>query len=187
MTMERVTLLGLAALIGCKDGGEAIDSGATGTATTETEVICDKTWNNRTVGLLHCSPDASPGYTLFAPIQYTETYLIDIEGKLVNSWSSDYVAGESVYLEPNGHLLRSAEDSSGTPFITGGSAGRVEEFDWDGNLVWSFTYKSDSHLSHHDVERLPSGNVLMIAWELKTEAEAIAADIERLVREAGKR
>jgi hypothetical protein len=137
--------------------------------------VCDKTWDNRTVGLLMCSPEASPGYTLFAPIQFTETYLVDIDGKMVHSWSSDYQPGESVYLEDNGHLLRTAKDTIGTPFNAGGAGGRVEEFDWDGTLVWSFGYKSETHLQHHDIERLPSGNVLMIAWELKTQAEALAA------------
>ena len=38
-----------------------------------------------------------------------------------------------------------------------------------------FTYYTSDYLSHHDIEPLPNGNVLMIAWEYKTRNEAIAA------------
>jgi len=51
----------------------------------------------------------------------------------------------------------------------------IREFDWDGNLVWEFSYSDDRHCQHHDIEPLPSGNVLILAWEKKTNAEAIAA------------
>ena len=34
---------------------------------------------------------------------------------------------------------------------------------------------SDTQLLHHDIERLPNGNVLMTVWETKTADEAIAA------------
>jgi len=57
----------------------------------------------------------------------------------------------------------------------GGSAGYVQEVDWDGNVVWEFLYSNSSHLAHHDIEPLPSGNVLIIAWELKTATQAKAA------------
>jgi len=57
----------------------------------------------------------------------------------------------------------------------GGAGGRVQEFTWDGELVWDFELASDTQLLHHDIERLPNGNVLMIVWERKTAEEAIAA------------
>ncbi len=128
-----------------------------------------------TVGLLHCTPEAEPGYTLFAPLNSRVTYLIDLHGQMVHSWESAYLPAESVYLEPSGHLLRTAEDHADVPFQNGGAGGRIEELDWDGEVVWSFTYKSDRVLTHHDVERLPDGHVLAVAWEALTEAEAIAA------------
>ena len=40
---------------------------------------------------------------------------------------------------------------------------------------WEFAYDSPTHLAHHDFEVLPNGNILLIAWELKTEAEATQA------------
>jgi hypothetical protein len=77
----------------------------------------------------------------------------------------------SAYLLENGNLLRAA-DIGNTVF---GGGGRVEEFDWDGNLVWAYDYSTDLHCQHHDIEPLPNGNVLMLAFEYKTRAGAIAA------------
>ncbi len=57
----------------------------------------------------------------------------------------------------------------------GGAGGRIQELDWDGNVVWEFIYSSDDHLMHHDIERMPNGNILCICWERKTAQEAIAA------------
>jgi hypothetical protein len=131
-------------------------------------------------GLIQNSPKAFKGYTLFAPIASKTTYLIDMEGRVVHKWESDYPPGQSAYLLENGHLLRTASSRGGRGrggngvFGGGGAAGRVQEFTWEGELVWDFEYSSDEHLSHHDIERLPNGNVLMIAWERKTAEEAIA-------------
>ena len=51
----------------------------------------------------------------------------------------------------------------------------MQEFTWEGKLIWEFTYSSDSYMLHHDIERLPNGNILMIAWERKIRKEAMAA------------
>jgi hypothetical protein len=51
----------------------------------------------------------------------------------------------------------------------------VEISDWNGSLLWWFEYTSDQHCLHHDVKMLPNGNIMMIAWEYKSSAEAIAA------------
>ena len=87
----------------------------------------------------------------------------------------------------NGHLLRTASvEPENLTFHGGGAGGRVQEFTWDDELVWDFEYSSDTYLSHHDIERLPNGNVLMIAWELKNPEEAVAAGRDpELVAEDG--
>ncbi len=56
----------------------------------------------------------------------------------------------------------------------GGAGGGVERRNWNGDLLWEFEYASGGVLSHHDIEVLPNGNILMIAWEDKTKAQAIA-------------
>jgi hypothetical protein len=40
-------------------------------------------------------------------------------------------------------------------------------------LEWFWTYSSDQYRSHHDIEPLPNGNILIIAWEYKNSTEAL--------------
>lgn len=113
------------------------------------------------------------GYTLFNPQGSKTTYLIDNGGEIVHSWESDYRTGSSVYLLENGNLLRSATLRG--EFGSAGGAGRIEEFTWKGELVWSFEYCNDKVLFHHDMEPLPNGNILLIAWERIDAEDALAA------------
>ncbi len=111
---------------------------------------------------------------LFAPLGSTNTYLMDNDGNIVYTWASNYPPGNSVYLLENGNLLHTGNTRSEN-FETGGAGGIVQEITLDGTVVWTYEYDTPQARLHHDVEPLPNGNVLMIAWELKTEAEAIAA------------
>ncbi len=131
----------------------------------------------QTVGLFLHDPASYDGYTLFAPIQATTTYLIDNLGRQVHAWENPYPPGQSVYLLEDGSLLRTASlGPGGNPtFHGGGAGGRIERIAWDGSVEWDFVYSSPEVLQHHDVAYLPNGNVLAIAWEFKTAAEAIAA------------
>lgn len=111
------------------------------------------------------------GYTLFSPNNSRYTYLADMNNSITHTWNHTTNGGYSVYLLENGRILRSAEANN--PDIGGGgAAGKVQEIDWSGNLVWNYTYSSSTYLSHHDIEPLPNGNVLLIAWEVKTASQA---------------
>ena len=131
-----------------------------------------------TVGLVTNSvAEAFGGYTLFAPSASTTTYLIDQEGREVNRWGSS-LPPMTAELLPDGSLIRAgrvaSQDGPAKAWAPGVS-GRIEKFDWDGNLTWSYTLATqDAHL-HHDFEVMPNGNVLMIAWERKTYAQAVQA------------
>ena len=121
-------------------------------------------------------PRAFTGYTLVAPLLSTKTYLIDMRGRVVRTWESDYTAGQDAYLLENGHLLRAGQLKRQERLFTGhAGGGRVQEFTWEGELVWDFKFHNDKQVSHHDVARLPNGNVLLIVWEIKTAEETIAA------------
>jgi hypothetical protein len=115
------------------------------------------------------------GYTLFGPEPSKYTYLLDIDGKIVHSWKSNYIQGLGTYLLEDGELLRLDQPFGSPTFRAGGVAGRIEKFDNNSNLLWEFEYSNEFHCSHHDIEPLPNGNVLIIAWESKTKNEAIAA------------
>lgn len=129
----------------------------------------------QTNGLLKNDSLAFNGYTLFAPINYSNTYLIDNCGYLVNEWQSNYNPGLSAYLLPDGSLLRTIRTNNSF-FLAGGSGGGMEIRDWDNNLQWKYIYSQDSvHQHHHDLEYMPNGNILLIAWEYKTAEEVIEA------------
>ncbi len=136
------------------------------------------TLSPRTTGLFYNLPGTSDDYTLFSPNTTTSTYLINKDGDILNEWQSDYTPGLHAYLLPDGSLIRPASDGSGNSQIgaTGGG-GLIERFDWNGNLVWTFDYNHDSTFAdavwqHHDIEVMPNGNILMIAWETMSAAEA---------------
>src|SRR5688572_5487547 len=113
----------------------------------------------------------SPGYLLFAPMSSEMTYLTDLDGNVIRTWRSPFLPTAWVYFLDNGHILRGGNDKGGSPFGGGGQGGRFQEFDFDGNLVWDFTY-NNPQLPHHDAAVLPNGNILAIAWEGKTADEA---------------
>lgn len=131
----------------------------------------------QTVGLFQNGPEALDGYTLSCPANSTESYLIDNDGYVVHTWTSDYEPGTSCYLLPDGNLLRGVEvPPAPTNFLNGnGKGGRVEEHDWDGNLVWAYDLKNSERLQHHDIVRLPNGNTIMMVWEHKTRNQAVQA------------
>ena len=117
---------------------------------------------------------AYDGLTLLAPINSTKTYLINNCGEVVNEWTSTVNAGNSVYLLENGDLLRAGKVAN--PDVSfGGVGGKVELYNWEGNLLWEYTYSSPTVSQHHDVYPLPNGNILMLAVDTMDMNEAIEA------------
>src|SRR5262245_49200117 len=127
------------------------------------------------LGLLQNDPQAAPGYTLFSSMWSKITYLIDNQGRIVKQWESDATPGHSVYLLENGHLLRPGVVVDQEFGFTPGAGGKVQEFTWDGELIWEYTLATAKQLQHHDICRLPNGNVVLIVWEKKSIEEVIAA------------
>jgi hypothetical protein len=129
---------------------------------------------NNTVGLKLLKPGACDGYTLLAPPTSSEVYLIDMLGREVHRWETEHKRGLVTYLLPNGDLLRAINVANyAKHFPRDGKSGMIQKIDWDGNVLWSFNFYNENHLSHHDIEPMPNGNVLLIAWDRKTETQAI--------------
>jgi hypothetical protein len=128
------------------------------------------------------------GYTLYTPYMFERTYLINNDGEIVHKWDSGFTHsyGMGVYLTEDGKLLRTEFDSTDQfdydPWKLknepGGMTGRVVRIEWDGNKDFKFPYYNEEYCLHHDIEPLPNGNILMIAWEIKSKSEAIAAGLE---------
>ena len=131
--------------------------------------------------LQYDSTKAYNGYTQFSSNTggCTNAYLIDMEGYIVHSWETDYTAGLHDTLLENGHLLRGA-NLRGTPrqqqpfSVGGGHSGLVQEFDWDGTVVWWYELNTPTSVQHHTFTRHPTnGNTLILAWEYKSYDEAV--------------
>ncbi len=128
------------------------------------------------LGLSINAPGAFRGYTLLNPMGQKTVYLFDMEGRVVKTWQTQHNSMQVAYLLEDGHLFRVANAGDEMSFGGGGgSAGRVNEFTWDGEVLWDFKMSSAKQLQHHDAIKLPNGNCLMVVWEKKTNEEAIAA------------
>lgn len=134
-------------------------------------------FSQRTVGVLEYNDAVQEGYTLIIPSSYTSTYLIDNCGRIINEWESEYTAGLMAYLLPDGRLLRAGKSIA--DFGAGGVGGIMEIFSWDGELEWSYAYSSSRHQHHHDMEVLPNGNILLIAWVKLNQNEIIDTGREK--------
>jgi hypothetical protein len=126
-------------------------------------------------GLIRNLPGAFQGYTIVSPLRSTSAYLVDMKGEIVHEWKSRYTPTSGIYLLPNGSLLRAARDPNNHYFSVGGSGGIVQEIAWDGTVAWEYVYSSRQHVHHHDIELLPNGNILLLAWERKSAQEALMA------------
>lgn len=118
------------------------------------------------------SESSLSGYILVAPRESTYTYLIDRSGSVVHTWSSEYTAGLTATLTEDGHLFRAGKVEN--EFYIHGSGGVIEEYDWDGNLVWQYYYSDTTEFQHHDFIVMPSGNILFIAGEVISGTESLA-------------
>lgn len=125
-------------------------------------------------GLLLHEAGTAPGYLIVAPLKTGDIYLVDRDGRAVHSWRR-VEAGIADQLLADGSILRGALMADPPNFKAGGVAGVIERISWDGDLMWRWTMASRERILHHDMEPLPNGNVLLIAWELKTLEQAVAA------------
>ncbi len=132
---------------------------------------------NHPNGLIHYAPQqAYRGYTLFTNVSGHDARLIDMEGRVCHAWHCNEGIGYS-YLLANGNLLlRTGPAAEEVSFLSrperellprGGRtvAGAILELDWESNVVWEYRYP----FLHHDFERLPNGNTLVLTWELLPE------------------
>jgi hypothetical protein len=128
----------------------------------------------QTVGLFVNAPGAQEGYTLFNGSLSPRTHLIDTNGQEVHSWTGTG-GTTAVYLQEDGSILRNTMLAPAQrAFGSNGSTGRIEIIDWNNKPVWSYTLADSKYQLHHDSIRLPNGNILAIAWERFSRAEAIA-------------
>ena len=114
-------------------------------------------------------------YTLIAVQNQTTATVIDNNKQVHHTWTNlTGRTGYPSYLLKDCILLRTVTVNN-TTFTAGGITGRVQKVAKDGTILWDFTYSTSTHCLHHDIHQLPNGNILMVAYELKTAAEAVQA------------
>ncbi len=114
-------------------------------------------------------------YTLYSLQNSNSAGLLDTNGTVFKTWTfSSAPTGYSSYLTPGGDIWR-AVAKTGNSFTGGGMTGRFTKHSYSGALLWDFTYSTANYCMHHDICPMPNGNILIIAYERKTAAEATAA------------
>ena len=112
------------------------------------------------------------GFALYNAQGSNTTYLIDENLNIAHTWDLSTECNYTVQLKDNGNLIRGTKNN-GNQLGGAAEAGRVQEIDPLGNIVWDYIYSDSDHLSHHDLT-LVGDNVLLTAWEVKTVAEVNA-------------
>lgn len=106
----------------------------------------------------------------------TESFLIDKKGEKIFEWFFEDHLGNDLELLPDGRLLGMFKVEN-PEFSFGGFGGIIKILNIDGSVDWEYPYFSSSYIAHHDVEMLPNGNVIFLAWEKIEPAEAQALGI----------
>jgi hypothetical protein len=121
---------------------------------------------------------------LYAPSDFTTTYLVDASNQPIHQWESEYKAGQSAFLLDDGSLLRAGSINALAPdnrFVAGYRDGHNEIFQIggmiqrlakDSTVQWSTEYYSDDYAPHHVVTVMPNGNLLMPVWRYHSEEES---------------
>lgn len=115
-------------------------------------------------------------YTLYSVKGSNTALLVDTNGATYKTWTfaPNKKTCFSSYLIPGDTLVRTVSYPGN--IITGGPiSGEVQKVDWNGNVVWDFIYSTATTVLHHDICPMPNGNVLMIAEEIKSAADATQA------------
>ena len=117
------------------------------------------------------------GYTLFTPITLFQTgaitHLMNTNEEIIHTWSHERGPASMPYLLPDSSIIYPYRVEFPT-MESGGVGGGVQKLTWDGTIIWDYVFSDDIYQHHHDVEPLPSGNILIIVWENKSAEDAYA-------------
>ncbi|MAV64689.1 MAG: hypothetical protein CMG00_05815 [Candidatus Marinimicrobia bacterium] len=127
------------------------------------------------------------GYLIYTPgggggqgVSGSTTYLRSGDGlDIIKSWSHSSGPASMPYLfrtdQPGleNSLLYYPSRSNQTVMDSGGVGGQISIYDWNGTLLWNYVIagrlneitNNNRFQHHHDIEPLPNGNILVIAWE----------------------
>jgi len=114
------------------------------------------------------------GQNLVTRANSSTTDLIELDGTIVQSWHGTGTPASMAYLLDDDSIVRPSRHTS-IFFNAGGVGGRIQRIDSSDTVVWDYIFATADYQQHHDIEPMPNGNVLLIAWERRSNAEAVAA------------
>jgi hypothetical protein len=141
------------------------------------------------------------GYTLFTPLRpgpppdfkNNATYLIDMEGNVVKTWELPkygYTIEKHAYLLENGNLIRRISNygwdhewqatwPGSDPRKSTTDVARLQELDWNGNVLYEIADTRPGYTHHHDFvkiynRKLQAQTILSVATKNITHEQAIA-------------
>ena len=130
---------------------------------------------------LYIYANAFDGYTLFTPLavnqEFQTTFLINNDYEILNKWEHNRGPASMPYLLHDGSIIYPFRVEAPT-MEAGGVGGGIQKQSWDGEILWEYTFANEQYQQHHDIEPLPSGNILIIVWENKTAEQAYASGRE---------
>ncbi len=132
----------------------------------------------QTTGLFQYDWPTDEGFVVWGPIFSHDQYVMNNCGEVVHTWTHDSVGlGNAFYLLEDGNMMRcaKADTAQNSPIGAGGGGERIQKVAWDGTVLWDYIYYDMEKRLHHDIEVLPNGNVLAIAWVIKEQAECVQA------------
>jgi len=115
------------------------------------------------------------GYVLYNPLMNsTTTYLVDNSGNIIHTWEGASGIASTPYLFKGGDLLRPCRAPGDIAMNGAALGGRIQRISIDGEILWDFIFSDENNQPHHDICPMPDGNVLIVAWDRHTQAEAAA-------------
>ena len=124
------------------------------------------------------SQEVFDGYTLYTPQtnQSIQTSLMNNDFQTIHTWTHEespasmpyLVSGDTYGFEGYGFensILVYPYRVQNPTMESGGVGGGVQLVNWDGDVLWNFELSDNQYQHHHDVQPMPNGNILMVAWE----------------------
>lgn len=122
--------------------------------------------------------DTYGDYNLFSPLDLEKIFLLDMQGQVVKEWETDYIPTNDVSIMPDGRFLGLYKSDENIFDPMAGQGGTTQIINQQGEVDWNFNYFNENYTTHHDVELLPNGNILMLVWNSHSLAEAEAKGFE---------
>jgi len=121
--------------------------------------------------LIYDKEKINEGLVLIDDLNTDEVFLVEKNGTKFHEWTLSNELGNDAFLEDDGKLLALLKTDN-DQITFGGSGGQIQVINPDNSIDWEFVYSTEDYNLHHDIKRLPNGNLIALLWEKKETEEA---------------